>query len=100
MWKVGGDGAGGAEIPNLGPGRCMMFKDTARGGSSASAKSVMEGARGSPLPLPVPSLLTRPKGCTSMFPNGRTLPEEGRKEGRKEGCVVSRKVHRDEGCNV
>lgn len=82
---MGGDGAAEAEDTALGPGRCMGFGDTRRGGSSASAKSVMEGARGSPLPLPVPSLLTRPRGWTSMLPSGRTLPEE---KGKGEHCLL------------
>lgn len=42
--------------------------------SSARARSVRDGARGSPLPRPLPSLLTRPRGRSSRFPRPTTLP--------------------------
>lgn len=72
---MGGEKAGEEADTGLGPpDLCVTCREAGSGGSSASAKSVIEGARGSPLPLPVPSLLTRPRGWTSMLPSGKTLP--------------------------
>lgn len=53
--------------------------------SSARARSVREGARGSPLPRPLPSLLTRPRGSSSRFPRPTTLPAA---ESKKETVCV------------
>lgn len=59
--------------------------------SSAKARSVREGASGSPLPRPLPSLLTRPRGSSSRFPRPTTFPKlQQQKEstGEKETVCI------------